>query len=283
MNWRDYEEAIYDYYKGEYPEALITKNAHIKGRYSKVDRQIDVLIESDIAGVAFRLAVDAKHRGRRIDVKDVESFIGFCADIGAHAGVLISPKGYSAAAIRRAHLDQAEIQLDVLHFGELRLFQADGAIVFSGRHGALLRAPFGWVVDGTKRAAFLAALYQRSQDIQSAASSNQWMYVNLLTKTPEINSMDALIAHQAKYLFQDFPLGELTYFAGPFCSRGKTKIRRFFDLSYPAPEYTGFIEFNEFILFCVLFTTIELEALNLQKLKYVLRNAMPLNVRIDEN
>jgi len=41
MNWKDYEIEILDYFTSQFPNAEIQHNVFIKGRYSKVQRQID--------------------------------------------------------------------------------------------------------------------------------------------------------------------------------------------------------------------------------------------------
>jgi hypothetical protein len=62
----------------------------LPGRYSKVDRQVDVLVSGNMADFEMRVAIDAKHYSRPIDVKDVECFLGYCADLGVSKGVSIS-------------------------------------------------------------------------------------------------------------------------------------------------------------------------------------------------
>ena len=46
MNWRDYEKEIYEYFTQSFPGTSIKYDQKIDGRYSKVERQIDVLIAS---------------------------------------------------------------------------------------------------------------------------------------------------------------------------------------------------------------------------------------------
>ena len=48
---------------------------------------------------------------------------------------------------------------------------------------------------------------------------------------------------------------------------------------YPTPEYTGFVEFDDFIFFAVLFTTPEMSKRNVRKLREILRTVMPVGVR----
>jgi hypothetical protein len=42
-DWREYEKEIFDLLQEEYPEAKISFNQARTGRYSKVERQIDIL------------------------------------------------------------------------------------------------------------------------------------------------------------------------------------------------------------------------------------------------
>ncbi|MBD3330183.1 hypothetical protein GF354_01475 [Candidatus Peregrinibacteria bacterium] len=50
MNWKDYEKEAQAYFPRMYPGAQITYDTKVLGRYSKNQRQIDVLIEDEKAG-----------------------------------------------------------------------------------------------------------------------------------------------------------------------------------------------------------------------------------------
>lgn len=116
MNWKNYEKEVHRYFSNMYPTATITYDAKLIGRYSKKERQIDVLIEDDIAGFPFKLVVDAKLFSKKIDVKAVESFIAMLEDVEANQGLLITQIGYSKAAINRAFYGPQKLELDVLNF-----------------------------------------------------------------------------------------------------------------------------------------------------------------------
>ncbi|CAN5433083.1 hypothetical protein BH10ACI1_BH10ACI1_20150 [soil metagenome] len=45
MEWKKYEQEIYETFMEFYPDAKISYNQKLLGKYSKVKRQIDVLIE----------------------------------------------------------------------------------------------------------------------------------------------------------------------------------------------------------------------------------------------
>lgn len=84
-------------------DPCVTPNARMLGRISGRSRQLDVLIEArHDADRARRIVVDAKRRKRKIDVKDVEAFLGLMADVEATHGYLISPAGHTKTAERRA-------------------------------------------------------------------------------------------------------------------------------------------------------------------------------------
>jgi restriction endonuclease len=58
-------------------DLCVTPNARITGRITGIQRQIDVLIDArhDTDNTR-RIIVDAKHRKRKVDVKDVEALLG---------------------------------------------------------------------------------------------------------------------------------------------------------------------------------------------------------------
>ena len=103
MYWKTYEKEIHENLSILYPGASIRRNVQLLGQYSKGSRQIDVLIEDEIAGFRTRIVVDGKYFARRVDVTQVDCFIGLLEDVGATHGLLVTPKGYSEAVMRRAH------------------------------------------------------------------------------------------------------------------------------------------------------------------------------------
>ena len=284
-DWQLYEDEIEKQLREAYPTARITRNARLMGKFSKVDRQIDILIEEQASDFDFRIVVDAKHRGRRIDVGDVEAFLGMIRDVEAHTGMMIALEGYTPAAINRAYHDDLDVILDVLNLDELKAFQGPCAIPYSGEDGVSIVAPFGWVVDATKRPQVLATLYQRGLTFEQAVSNDEWMYINFWHKKDkdEVNSLDALLKYQEGYILEGSPDAEIQLLEGvPNQKVGaQTLIRRLALKSHPGPEYTGFVDFENFILICVLFTPQQLERKNLRKLRFVLRGAFPMAVTYD--
>jgi len=278
MTWKDYEVEIHDYFKEMFPNADISHNVTVPGRYSKVERQIDILIEDYVAGNRMRIVVDGKYFSKKIDVKDVEMFIGMLNDCEANKGLLITQEGFSKAAINRAHFDPIDIELDILNFKDLHQFQGFGGLPFSGKHGVVLPAPFGWIIDGTRRPNVLATLYQRGLTLEQAGESKEWMYVNIKSKDEEIKTLDDFLKFQEGYTLKDFPKAKISFL--PTVKRDGTaiKLRAISIDTYPTAEYTGFVDFEDFIFFCVLFTPEELKKKNLRKLESILQTVLPLNV-----
>lgn len=281
MDWQQYETEIFQHFADAYPGCGVRKNVILPGRYSKVDRQVDVLVSGNMADFEMRVAIDAKHYSTPIDVKDVECFLGYCADLGVSKGVMIAPKGYTPAALNRAHNDESDIELDVLSYAELDHLQGLLAIPYAGDFGVVLSAPMGWIVDAKRRTGMIATLYQRGRTFEDASRAKEFAYVNIWAKDGRAQNVDNLIELQNAGLMSDDPKGRITMLPAEDNARGPTRVRRFESANYPAPEYTGFVEFERFIFFCVMYSPPEVAKPNLRKLRSILRTVMPINVRMD--
>lgn len=278
MNWKDYEKEIYEIFRSEYPEAEITFDARKPGRYSKVDRQCDVLIEDYIAGNRMTIVVDAKFFGQKVDVKDVECFIGMLEDIGAHKGLLVTQCGYSEAALNRAQNGQSDVELDVLNFQELKNFQSHGAIPYATDCAVLLPAPFGWIIDGRRSPAWLAAMYQRGLAVEEAIALPELMYVNFWDRRPEGQGLDDLVRLQSATLNEKGAAISMV----PTVRRSDARValRRADVPSYGGLiEYAGYVEFERFIFFCVLLTVENVQRRNVRKLENILSKVVEIHVR----
>ncbi len=78
-DWKQYENQIYERLKemaGE--DAAVEPDASLPGRFSRVDRQVDVHVRGSFAGAiaSGTMAVDCKCFTRKVNVKDVEAFMG---------------------------------------------------------------------------------------------------------------------------------------------------------------------------------------------------------------
>src|SRR6266850_5694006 len=109
--WLTYEGEVYEALKEHFPKADIRKNVRVKGRYSKRMRQIDVLIVQKTPTGPSKVVVDTKLFTRKLNVKDIDAFAGFVDDVGARQGLLITNKGYTRAAFRRAYYCPRDLEL----------------------------------------------------------------------------------------------------------------------------------------------------------------------------
>jgi hypothetical protein len=105
--------------------------------------------------------------------------------------------------------------------------------------------------------------------------NQEWMYLNFWHKDAAASDLDGLLRLQADTLKD----GVLTYLPGVERTDARTAIRLAEVPGYLTPEYTGFVEFDDFVFFAVLFTTPEMSKRNLRKLREILRTVMPVNVR----
>lgn len=283
MNWEKYEEEIFNHFEVTYPECDVLKNVHRIGRYSKVDRQIDILIEGRVAGSRVKIVIDGKYFSKKLNVKHIESFIAMLQDIGAEKGILITQKGYSEAAIQRAHNDPNEIELDILNFDDLKKLQGFSAVPYAGKKSFLLPSPFGWIIDINHNEGCLCTLYQRGLTLKKAQKLGEWAYINFWNKIKDPQNLDEHLKWNEEKIKSAFPKAEIEYIAGIKRDNFDSKIRIVDIESYPSLEVTGFIEFEETIFFCVLFTRKELMTKNLRKLEFILSKVEPADITFNNN
>lgn len=100
--WLQLETLIADIQQQLAPGAKVTHNATLPGYDSETKRQIDVLVEQSIGQFSMFIVIDCKDYKKPVDVKGVEEFIGLVKDVRAHQGCLVSTRGFSQSAKKRA-------------------------------------------------------------------------------------------------------------------------------------------------------------------------------------
>lgn len=278
VTWKGFEDAVYEECQRVYHfrDAEISKNTHIVGKFSGVKRQIDVLIKlmNDDA-ITSKIVVECKHYGKKIDVKIVESFIGCLEDVGADKGIIVSEKGFTKAAISRAHKGKDDIEVDILNLGELQQFHAQGAFPFAGDSALALSAPFGWIIDGMRRGFAPAVLYRRGIPFEEATEKEkEWMYVQFWSKKTEIHTLEGLIEVQNESLNVQDEKAEISVF-----EMEGLMVRQAFLPTYPTPEITVFREFDWFIAFVVLYCPECYIDRDTRKVVEMLNEAIPMHVK----
>ena len=121
-DWREYERQIHERLvrmAGGDESAKVEFDARLPGELSGVDRQVDVYVEGAFAGAVGRgtMAVDCKCFSRKVDVKDVEAFMGLVDDVATDFGLIVTTEGYSHAAERR--LGQRGFRFDIVPYDDI--------------------------------------------------------------------------------------------------------------------------------------------------------------------
>src|SRR5690606_17309948 len=116
-DWEKYEGEIFDKLQMEFPDGEILKNQKIRGIFSKRSRQIDILVKGKLIGKEIFGVIDCKKFSKKIDVKTVESFIGFLEDVGANLGIMVTNSGYTKSAKSRiTNYTIRDVRLDIVEF-----------------------------------------------------------------------------------------------------------------------------------------------------------------------
>lgn len=105
----DLEKLVADIQRQLAPSAEVLHNVRLDGRNSGVKRQIDVLVRQHVGQYSISIIIDCKDYKKPIDVKSVEEFNGLLSDVGAQRGVLVCPRGFSAAAKNLAQRLQIDL------------------------------------------------------------------------------------------------------------------------------------------------------------------------------
>ena len=293
MDWKQYEQEVYDELTSLFPSAHVLRNQRRMGR-SGMMRQLDFLVEEHVAGRLLSIVWDGKYFSRKVDVGEVEAFTGLVRDVGAHKGVLVTNVGYTAGALQRAQSEEWDIELDVLTPAEFAQFQAKCALPYAGSWGVVLPAPFGWVVDGSRRVIDglllgrgkppLAVMYRRGlRSFNHAVRETELMYINFWLKRNETDTLNNLLDQQEKDL-RDCYSGkiEVTYPPSAVVREDvKTRLRLVRienETGNVLLEYSGFVDFPGFIFFTVLLTQEMTAMRNLGKLEYVIEKVLPMSV-----
>lgn len=284
MNWKEYENEVFETLKLYYPTASIEQNVKKQGIYSHKARQIDIYIEEIIGGKTIKICVECKYYNKPIDVKTVEAFISMSADIQADIGLMITEKGFSKTALKRAYFNPSEIELDILSLTDLKQMQGLMAFPYAGENAALLLAPFGWVIDASKRKNSICMLYQRGLTFEEAAKKSEIAYINYWNRHEKGENLDDLLISQEKGIRENaqihgLKINELKYIKTEERKDARTIIRFASIEKYPGIELTGFIEFENFIFFCVWFSNELTIKRNIRKLKTMLQMTLPLETK----
>jgi hypothetical protein len=104
----DYENGVADLLAEKFGrQGIVERNVRLPSRSGARPRQIDVLVRLPLADFDDALmVVDCKRYGRKVNVKDVEAFIGLVNDVGAPMGLMVTTEGFTRGAIGRVSAER---------------------------------------------------------------------------------------------------------------------------------------------------------------------------------
>jgi len=109
----EYEKLVQEIYdalhEAEGSKAIVLHNTKIEGR-SGCKHQIDVYWEFERAGQTFRVAVECKNYGDKVDIGRVRDFFGVLHDIGKINGILCTKVGFDSGSIKFAKYYDISLQ-----------------------------------------------------------------------------------------------------------------------------------------------------------------------------
>lgn len=278
MNWKEYEKEILSSFENLYRDCKVSFDQKIIGKYSEIERQIDVLVEGYILNEKIKIVIDGKNYSKKLDVKAADSFISMANDAEATHGILITNHGYSEGAYKRAYNDPSNIELDILRFDGLLKYQGFGGMVHKNNYGFVFPNPFGWIVDNSPADLGIGRSYQRGLTFDAAISIPEFMYFDITLYEQEFKDVSELKAFQENDTKYYFPGCVITYEDFPVAYDDRKVTVRFINRHDGNIEVTAFIDYGQYCVFVVLCCKQYLIDRNLRKLKYVVDKMMQLDI-----
>jgi hypothetical protein len=291
IEWRDYESYVFGTLQRLNPESVVRHNVPIRGKLTGRSRQIDILVERDFDGVSSKIVVDCKCYKRPVDLKHVEAFLAMLEDLGMSKGVMITRKGYSRSALRRAKRGSRRAELRIVSPDRLSEFQHIGdAFLWVEPLAAILDTPEGWVADNedsrSERAQF--AMYTAGHTRMSAQVVGAYLYGNIILKTEIQPDMESIATGHENAIAKKFPAALFKRVPSThrrFGSTDETMADIFrvghIDASYRGPEYSIYIDHPKGVLVLVLLCPVGEDNKYLPILKKLAETAQLVNC-VDE-
>lgn len=274
-HWKDYELDVIDYIRMKFGGDNVLHNEKRIGKLSGVAREIDILIERQIADQYIAIAVECKKWKTKIDVADVGAFIDKLNDLRLTKGFMVSEKGFTEAAFTRA-MQEPDLQLYVLDFSKLDSSIGFWGNPYRGQCGAFISAPSGWIVNATLTKELMneigpCVLYPMSLTLEQALSKRQLMYFNILPlKGAYAPTAKGVFEVQNTKVLQRDPASTIKMWNE---NNGEFDLQ-FRELSYGIDGYTEYsvgMETEDFVAYYVLIDVSATKETNFSKLKYMMQ------------
>ncbi len=95
MKGREYEQFVFDKFKRLFADAIVTKNDHIRGSLSGLDREIDVSVRMTVGSERLLYIAQCKDWKTPADIKVLGEFSAVIQDVGAAKGFLLCTSGFA--------------------------------------------------------------------------------------------------------------------------------------------------------------------------------------------
>lgn len=284
MDWKEYEIYITRHFQKLFPNMSIKHNVRREGLISKTNRQIDILIEGKVAGFDLKIIVDCKYFNKKINVKEVESFLSFLQDLKASKGIIITNIGYTDAAFNRAMYDSQDIELRIINFEDLYKFQGFMAIPYSKSHCAIVSAPDGWIVDASSQGQYVASFYPAGLSQQEAFHNEGFIYFAFSHKDKNWPDLSDLLNKQKIASENHYSFPKIEYI-GTIDREDCLVTLRVIDAKEMGAtiEYTIFLDYPEVIIYMTLLTPRDKESAYLKKLEWIAQKLIKGNIIFDKN
>lgn len=99
--WKRFEDLVSHIQATLAPGAVVERNVRMTGR-SGLERQLDICVRMKVGQFDLLIVIDCKDYNRKVNVNDVEAVMGLCQDVGANQGAIVTARGFSDGATRRA-------------------------------------------------------------------------------------------------------------------------------------------------------------------------------------
>jgi hypothetical protein len=104
-----FQQLMHYIYGQMVPEgATVTESALLKERNSDSEREVDILIEYEIAGTEFRLAVECRDRSRKDSIDWIDGLIGKYRELDIDRVVAVNRLGFSEEAVQKANANRIQ-------------------------------------------------------------------------------------------------------------------------------------------------------------------------------
>jgi hypothetical protein len=133
-------------------------------------------------------------------------------------------------------------------------------------------------LDGNKTPAWLATLYQQGSSLEQAMKANEFMYVQFWNRHKDGHTLSDLLKLQEEKFKEIDPKCTIEFLSTIKRKDADIKLRVTNIKNYPVPEYTGFVEFEDFIFFCVMFSPLNRSKSNIRKLENIMEVVLPVKV-----